>query len=100
MANQIPTSPYKNTPTFGGRFLDVWVPRELPKQQDDILYEITPTYSLRPDKLAYDLYGNAALWWVFAIRNPNTLVDPIWNFITGTKIYLPKKTTLQSVLGV
>jgi hypothetical protein len=94
------SSPYKNTTTFDGKFLDIMVPREVPRMADDILYTITKTYEHRPDRLAADLYGNAALWWVFSMRNKNTLIDPIWDFSVGTNIFLPKKSTLQSVLGV
>ena len=94
-----PSSPYKNTPVFAGKFLDLLVPRELPKMADDILFTISKTYEYRPDKLAFDLYNDQNLWWVFAVRNKNTLVDPIWDFASGTKIFLPKKSTVQTVLG-
>lgn len=93
-------SPYKNTTKFDGKFLDILVPREVPRSADDILYSITVTYEYRPDRLAADLYGNPNLWWVFAMRNRNTLVDPIWDFKAGVNIFLPKKATLQTVLGV
>ena len=94
------TSPYKNTFTFGNNFLDLMVPREIPKTPDDILFSITNTYKYRPDNLAYDLYGDSNLWWVFAMRNKNTLIDPIWDFKPGVMIYLPKKSTLTAALGI
>lgn len=94
------SSPYKNTPVFDKKFLDIMVERIIPSIADDILYTITPTYEYRPDRLAYDLYGDPMLWWVFTSRNKNTLIDPIWDFKTGVKIYLPKKATLQTVLGI
>ena len=93
------TSLYSTTPIFQGKYLDIMVPREIPKEADDIIFTITPAYNLRPDNLAYDLYGEANLWWVFMMRNKNTLVDPIWDFTTGTTIFLPKKVTLQTVLA-
>lgn len=92
-------SPYKNTPLFDNRFLDVMVPREIPRTADDILFTITKTYEYRPDKLAYDLYGDSNLWWVFSMRNKNSITDPIWDFKVGNSIYLPKKSTLVAVLG-
>lgn len=92
-------SPWKNTPVFQGKFLDVMVFRDIPKSADDILYSISKTYEYRPDRLAYDLYGDASLWWVFAMRNKNSLIDPVWDFKTGNNIYLPKKATLQAALG-
>jgi Base plate wedge protein 53 len=94
-------SAYYGTPTFdNGQFLDILNIRAIPKQVDDILFTIPPQYEYRPDLLAYDLYGDPTLWWVFSARNPNTLLDPLWDFATNTVIYLPKKTTLQTALGI
>jgi hypothetical protein len=75
------------------------VNRPIPKESDDKLWIINVTYQYRPDLLAYDLYGDAGLWWVFYQRNPNTLTAPPLDFATNTKIYLPKITTLRSTLG-
>jgi len=74
--------------------------RPIPRQVDDILFKINTTYNLRPDLLAYDLYGTAGLWWVFAQRNPNTLPDPLGDFREGVQIYLPKIDTLKAALGI
>jgi hypothetical protein len=57
-------------------------------------------YENRPDLLAYDLYGNAALWWVFIARNPNVIEDPLLDFRAGVSIYIPKKETLVKDLGL
>jgi hypothetical protein len=75
------------------------VNRPIPKETDDRLFSINQTYQYRPDLLAFDLYDNSGLWWVFYQRNPNTLTKPPLDFSVGTLIYLPKITTLQSVLG-
>ena len=50
--------------------------------------------------LAYDLYNNSKLWWVFGSRNPNTLKDPMFDFVTGTGIYIPENATLIQALGI
>jgi hypothetical protein len=50
--------------------------------------------------LAYDLYQNAALWWVFYQRNPNTLTAPPLDFAVDVQIFLPKMTTLKTALGI
>jgi len=92
-------SPYGITEMFGN-FLDIYTHRSIPYKQDDVLFTITSTYQYRPDLLAYDLYNNPNLWWVFMVRNPNAMQDPIWDFKVGTQIYLPKQATLDSVLGV
>ena len=93
------SSPYAQTRTFGN-FLDVMINRPISKLDDDVLYAIDKVYEYRPDMLASDLYGNSALWWVFAQRNPNVLKDPLFDFRAGVQIYIPKKATLQSDLGL
>lgn len=94
------TSPYYVTGVVNNKFLDVMINRPIPKLSSDRYWTITQQYNLRPDILAYDLYANANLWWVFANRNPNTLKDPLFDFTTGTSIYLPQNSTLTSVLGL
>jgi hypothetical protein len=98
MANYDSTSPYFAT-AYNQFYLDVMVDRPLPKESDDLSFSINLTYQYRPDLLAHDLYGDARLWWVFYQRNPNTLTKPPVDFAVGTTIYLPKITTLKSVLG-
>jgi hypothetical protein len=98
MANYDSTSPYFAT-AYNQFYLDVMVDRPLPKESDDLNFSINLTYQYRPDLLAHDLYGDARLWWVFYQRNPNTLTKPPVDFAIGTSIYLPKITTLKSVLG-
>ena len=92
-------SPYFKTEIVNG-YLDVMSFRDLPYERDDILFEVTFTYEHRPDLLAYDLYKNSGLWWVFAIRNKRTIKDPVFDLKAGVKIYLPKMSTLTSVLGI
>jgi hypothetical protein len=94
------TSPYYNTNTYGVKFLDVLTYRPIVKQADDVTFTINGTYQYRPDLLAHDLYGDTALWWVFRARNPNTLDDPIFDFRSGVTIFVPKKTTLVTNLGI
>ena len=98
MAAYTSTSPYFQT-GYSQFFLDVMTNRAIPKQPDDRLFKINQTYQYRPDLLAFDLYDNANLWWVFYQRNPNTLQKPPLDFKTNTLIYLPKITTLRNVLG-
>lgn len=98
MATYDATSPYYLT-GLDQFYLDVMVDRPIPKLSDDQVWIITQTYQYRPDLLAFDLYQNAGLWWVFYQRNPNTLTAPPLDFRPGTQIYLPRITTLKSVLG-
>lgn len=98
-ANYNKTSPYYGTDNFGP-FLDIMKFRAIPKRPDDVTYIIDRVYKYRPDLLAYDLYKDSALWWVFAVRNPNVLKDPVFDFVPGATIRIPKKETLAEALGV
>ena len=98
MANYTSTSPYFTT-GYTQFYLDVMTNRPIPREVDDVLFKINTTYQYRPDLLAFDLYNQPELWWVFYQRNPNTLQKPPWDFAAGTEIYLPKIATLRSALG-
>ena len=98
MAQYDATSPYYQT-GYSQFFRETMVNRPIPKENDDLTFTINLTYQYRPDLLAFDLYGNAGLWWVFYQRNPNTLQAPPLDFAVGTLIYLPKITTLKTALG-
>ena len=87
-------------PTFHPGYLDILKPRPIPVAPDDVLYEILPSYTYRPDLLAFDLYGRKELWWVFAQRNVDIIKDPIFDFVAGTKIYLPQGSKLKTSLGI
>ena len=93
------TSPWKAT-RFANGYLDTLSIRPIPAESDDVLYEIAPQYNHRPDLLAYDLYGSPKLWWVFAQRNMDVLIDPVYDLIPGTQIYIPQGPQLRSLLGI
>jgi len=93
------TSPYYTTVNTGG-FLDVINLRDIPPNTDDVLFEVTKKYEHRPELLANDLYGDVNLWWVFAVRNKNVLLDPVFDMVAGIKIYLPQQSNINSALGI
>jgi Base plate wedge protein 53 len=92
-------SPWKMTP-INNNYLGYFKIRPLIVESDDTLYSIEPQYTYRPDLLAYDLYGEAKLWWVFTQRNLDVLSDPIFDFVPGVKIFLPKIQNIKSSLGL
>ena len=95
------TSPYNTTNTVDNKYLDVMNYREVPQNPSDVYFTITAVYEYRPDLLAYDLYNDAKLWWVFAARNPNRLgPDPYFNFVAGLGIYIPTIDSLRVSLGI
>lgn len=99
MATYAKTSPWFNT-TTSNNYLNVLKIRPVSAEPDDPIYTIEPQYTHRPDLLAYDMYGTAKLWWVFVQRNLDVLQDPIYDFVPGVQIYLPKKASLFKVLGL
>ena len=99
MAQYSNNSPWYNTP-LKADYLDVLSIRPVSSEPDDILYAIDAKFEYRPDLLAYALYGDPALWWVFTQRNLDVIQDPIFDFKAGTKIYLPKGSSLKTVLGI
>jgi hypothetical protein len=100
MVNYSTTSPWFLTNIKSDSYLDIYESRSIPKDPNDILFEITPQYTYRPDLLSFDLYSTPKLWWVFAVRNPDILKDPVFDFTAGTEIFLPKKSTLSSSVGL
>ena len=93
------SSPYNATPQ-NELYLELLNIRPVPAESDDFLYTIESQYEKRPDLLAHDLYGDAKLWWVFVQRNMEVIKDPIYDFVTGTQIYIPKQSNLRQFLGV
>ena len=94
------SSPYFTTEIVNNLFLDIMNNRTIESDPTDIYWQITSTYHLRPDLLAHDLYNDSRLWWVFAARNPNSLQDPLFDFVQGKFIYLPQQTLINSSLGL
>jgi len=99
MATYGNASPWATT-SQNSLYLNLLDMRPVPAENDDYRYVIENQYKHRPDLLAYDLYGEVKLWWVFMQRNMNIIKDPIYDFVPGTVIYLPKKSNLEKFLGV
>jgi len=91
---------YKNTEITKSGYLGIWEPIPIPRADNDPLFVITTVYTYRPDLLAYDLYRKKELWWIFAQRNPDTLKDPVFDFIAGTEIYLPQGKYITQYMGI
>jgi hypothetical protein len=83
------TSPYRDT-NLNRFFLDVGIV-SIARDGTEIPVVIDAKYNRRPDLLAYEVYGSSKLWWLFAAVNPDTLKDPVFDFITGKEIVLLSK---------
>lgn len=99
MATYGATSPWGKTRVRNGSYLDIMTIRPVPKMDDDVLYEVQPQFTHRPDLLAFSVYGTPKLWWVFAQRNVDVLKDPVFDLEAGIKIFLPREDKLKKFLG-
>lgn len=88
------SSQYYLTPV-SNFFLDRWVPRVIPKNDFDKIIIIPAAFDQRPDLLSQQEYGTPRLWWVFCIRNPDLIIDPINDFVAGLEIYVPDNILKQ-----
>jgi hypothetical protein len=88
------SSQYVNTP-IKNWYLDLWVPRNVPMNDFDKIIIIPPEYNQRPDLLSNSEYGTPRLWWIFAMRNPDLINDPINDFVSGLEIYVPANILQQ-----
>ena len=50
---------------------------------------------MRPDLLSHKLFGSVKYWWVFAVRNPDKIIDPIQDFKAGCVIKIPKLENIR-----
>ena len=95
-----PSSPWHKTPIINNSYMGLFKIRPIPANDDDPLYVIEEQYTHRPDLIAFDMYNDHRLWWVFAQRNMDVILDPIYDITAGTEIYLPKANLLQKYLGL
>ena len=86
--NSKDTSQYLLTP-LKDWYLDIMVARSVPASEFDEILTIPTKYDQRPDLLSQEKYGTVNLWWVFAVRNPDLIIDPIADFVAGLEIYVP-----------
>ena len=89
----------RKTDLIDNKFLDT---NELPPMRGtlaDEAYTIANMYDERPDLLAYALYDNTRYWWVFSLRNPELLKDPIRDFKAGKTIIVPSKNSVKKLSG-
>lgn len=90
------TSPYKKTPVRDF-YLDIWKQPNISLNDSEEIV-IDQRYDRRPDLMAYDTYGTPNLWWVFAVVNKDTLIDPTEDFIAGKKIIVPANNEVSKLL--
>ena len=91
------SSPYSLT-AQSSSYLSWWAPPAIGRSSTDNLITLSPRYTNRPDLLSSDLYGTPRLWWIFAMINPDTIRDPLFDFLPGVQIYVPSNISIQGYL--
>ena len=90
------TSPYGITP-IAGDYMYYYIHRPIGGDSTDIVVTVdNPIYVNRPDRLAYDLYNNADLWWVFGVRNG--WEDLVYDLKLGITVMVPTAERVGSLL--
>lgn len=70
-------------------YLGYNLPAYMTSADSDSDYVIPTQYNEQPWMLAKELYGSEELYYIFALLNPDVLVDPVYDFSTGTVIKVP-----------
>ncbi len=76
-------------------YLDFWNGYYVNPSSDDSIMTLDSKYNKRPDLLSFELYGTPQLWWVFMLRNPDVIKDPINDFLTNITIYTPSPDSVR-----
>lgn len=79
---------YKNT-DISDFYLGFYTPVDIQNSIYDEEYIIEAKYNNRPDLLSYELYGTPSLWWAIVQRNIDVIEDPLSDFTTGKRIFIP-----------
>lgn len=90
-------SQYTNTPQTTW-YLDVYTDIGFGPDESDVQITLDAKYKNRPDMLAYDLYGQVDLWYLFYLVN-NNISDPIFDMKSGANIYVPLPQRVADFFG-
>ena len=98
--NYLESSPYFDTDEriVFIEYLDIYSKRTIPAADTDEIFTISTRFHLRPDLLSNELYGTPRLWWVFAVRNMDTIIDPIYDFTAEKTIFVPSKERINNII--
>lgn len=89
-------SPFRSTPVVGN-FMAYYIHRRIDPQDNDIQATLdNQRYVERPDLLAFDLYQDSDLWWVFGVRNG--FEDPVYDLQLGVEMYIPRPEYLRAII--
>ena len=97
----IKESPYFDTDQKNDliQYLDFVKFRDIPASDTDIVLTVSTKFHQRPDLLSNELYGTTKLWWIFIVRNPDQMVDPIYDLVAGLDLLVPTKQRALNLVG-
>ena len=93
------TSRYKKTRlyTSGGKtFFGIWNPPNIKLDGDEKVITIRAHQAGSLDKIAYEEYGDRALWW--AIAYVNNIKNPPEEVVAGLELVIPKPDNIKEAL--
>jgi len=94
-----PRSYLKDT-GFKNFYLDTAKLPKIRKTKGDIVV-VPPECENRIDLFSYQQYGSSRLWWIIVLANADLIRDPIWDFRSGLKLFVPRDTSLlEKLTGV
>lgn len=92
------TSPWYETEQTSW-YTGIMKPRSIPSHSTDYTLLVDAKYDEKPGLLAYDLFGDQRLFWVFQSMNRDLIVDPIFDLKAGLTITVPTSTRLNAALS-
>lgn len=95
MSNQSSLYKYTKKNTY---YMGHYSPIKIPFDSSDYIYEVPAKYNNKPGKLAYDLYGDERLMWVFRYFNNDIINDPIFDLKQGMQIRIPVAERLNKYI--
>ena len=82
------------------QYLDFMEFRDIPADDTDEFITVSTKFNQRPDLLSNNLYGTVELWWIFSVRNPDQMIDPIYDLVTNLELFVPTKERAFGILGL
>lgn len=79
-------------------FMKEYKDYNIPTDASDYVLLVEHKYENKPKLLAFDLYGDASLSWIFTYFNRDLIEDPIFDLKAGIKIIVPTKERLSKYL--
>lgn len=95
-SNYSSSSPWANTEQTW--YLSYYKNNKFLPSSTDNWFKIPLSMKEQPWKLSYKLYNNEKLYYIFALLNPDILVDPIYDFQENIIIRVPTQDRVNKFI--